>query len=118
VFSSLRRGLPGNRVVIRQVVHAADPNALMLVGAVDNANAQGLNGATGTVIIGEHGSPSARYSGDLGPLQAFRGAAFMGASTNLRRGMNTALPATSPVTAASVADAPTILEPLLWGMRP
>lgn len=90
------RWWPGNRRLV-QVVDYRQPDALTrwAVGIVDVAHAQGMNGASGSILFGEPSSPAMKYSGDLGPLQDFRGGAFVTAApASAIAPSSTALPAT------------------------
>ncbi|MGI8685126.1 MAG: hypothetical protein ACR2MO_08590 [Acidimicrobiales bacterium] len=91
-----RSWFPGNAVEARTTLHGPNPITTFEVGSTDAAWGRGLSGHTGSVIIGEPSSPARRYAGDLGPLQNFRGGAFLGRTPDPRPGPNQALPSTGP----------------------
>lgn len=78
--------IPSNAVEVRTVRRGAHPIAIATAAAVDLNAGRGMTGQTGHVRIGE--KSTRKFSGELGPLQNFRGARIVGASLNQRSAMN------------------------------
>ena len=95
---------PGNGRVVRKVVYVdPHPIALFHERVLDTMWGRGLAGRDGYIRIGQPAPGGVgRYAGELGPLQDFRGGAFVGrvGRTNIRAGLNKGLPNTAPSPAA------------------
>jgi hypothetical protein len=90
------RLIPGNRVVTTTITHGPNPFTVAMVAALDRSLGLSAAGLLGNVRAGmaSGSSRGARSSGDLGPLQSFRGAGPV-ELRNLRTGRPLALPVTS-----------------------
>lgn len=65
---------------------------------LDFGYTRALNGmSNGVILAGEPASPTMRFSGDLGPLQSFRGASPHAITRGLLETPNTALPSSGGV---------------------
>lgn len=85
----MRRFFAPNEKSVRAVLRGPHPIAVAGADVTDRLYGLALaGGAGGAVIIGEPASTSRKYSGELGPLQKFHGAAFMAASANMRSALN------------------------------
>jgi hypothetical protein len=80
--------------VTRHVLRGPHPVAVETSGGIDRAYGRAMAGDNGAIRIGEH--YSRKYSGELGPLQNFKGAQTGKVASQLRtlRG-GTALPGTN-----------------------
>jgi hypothetical protein len=87
-----QRWFPSNRRVVKTVVRGPDPFTTAMVASIDVVNGLGMRGGNGDLRVGQ--DYSRRYSGELGPQQAFRGG-LMGNNNMIHPGFNTAFPATS-----------------------
>jgi len=95
----------GRQATVRVAV--PEPIGAFQAGAVDVNNGLGLTPLSGSVRWGDSGTPlsGTRYAGDLGPLQDFRGGAFLGSAATARYRPNVALPsAAGPVAPNTVLD--------------
>jgi hypothetical protein len=116
----LRRGwFPANLRPVRTSVGALPPPLVRgVIGALDAAYSHGLAGRSGRIRTGEGSHPDYKFSGYV----AYTGSAVIapGASSNLRRGPDTILPATSGdvrTLAGSVQDHLAQLTPKGWRRR-
>ncbi len=84
---------PSNAARIRILVGGVQPLVRSVIGALDIAQSRGMSGRSGAVRIGDTSDPAFGYRGYV----AYQEAAALqpGASTNLRRSPNIALPSTS-----------------------
>lgn len=103
----MRGRIPAPLLILRELVYGPHPLGRFTAASVDVATTRQLSGHDGQRWRGgEKSDPVMRFSGDLGVQQNFRGGAFVGKSTNLRRsGEDRALPATS-----SAAGNPTLAQ--------
>lgn len=90
-----RRRYPGNGVPTRTVVYGPNPVSVATQGGLDVAYGRGLAGGMGVVNIGLQSMTLGRWNGDLGPLQAFRDMARIGATQPVRS-EDRGLPNTAP----------------------
>lgn len=94
------RLIPGNRITTTTITHGPNPFTVAMVAALDRSLGLATAGRLGQLRAGmtTGSSRGARASGDLGPLQSFRGAGPLELGNqlgNLRTGRPLALPVTS-----------------------
>lgn len=90
-------GAPGNAVPAVHVLRGADPTAIAMQRSIDTISTSSQAGVTGLIRAGEPSSLGLKYSGDLGALQRYHGAAAVGNRTSIRPGFGSTLPGTSTV---------------------
>jgi hypothetical protein len=91
-------GFTANAKPLTMTVFGVEPIGAFQQSSIDEQCGLGMTERSGTVRIGNSGSPFVgyRYAGDCGPLQDFRGGAFVGKSaSNIRYRPNIGLPSTS-----------------------
>lgn len=94
----LRRptGFPANTASEKILRFGVNPNSAFQIASIDRNNGMGMTPWSGSVRWGSSASMMTRPAGDLGPLQDFRGGAFVGKSAdNIRYRPNIAFPSTA-----------------------
>lgn len=107
-------------VTDRRIVHVVrDPNpaAVRFAAGLAAVYGRNINGHTNSVHIGEKFSRSRRFSGYLGALQTFRGAAWFSPTEGVIRSPKVYPSKGLPNTQAPLADSSPILAGLRNGLR-
>lgn len=87
------RHYPASARTVAVTTNAVNPVQVAASRMLDFAQSLGMNGrSNGLVRIGEPSSPTMHFSGELGPLQMFRGASPQAVTRGLRMTPNVALP--------------------------